>query len=130
MGKFFKLLLGFQTSLDKARQIKCDPVKKDKSVRFAVLSIILALCAVGFAALTSVFFLWYQSGNIVLIIAGVIVGLGIGLCGAIVLLGNSIKYWAMQCYINKKVMTWISLVVLILAVVASVVIVLYILGMF
>lgn len=120
-------IVSISNSINKAKKIKNDPEKQPKSKRFGILSIICSLFAVALSSLVYLFPMWLSSNNIVLIVVGVVVGIGIGAIGAVTLLFHSIINLWLQFYINKKAISWVSLAILILAIIAIVVILIFIL---
>ncbi len=112
---------GFQKRRNKAKSIKADPEKQPKSKIFGITSIFVSILSVALSFLIVYGLKWMFADGLLIIIAGVAVGL-IGLFGTLFSLYEAIESWAFQLYINKRTITWISLAVWILAIAAIVVI--------
>ena len=84
---------------------------------------------VGLAALTMLLPLWLNSNNFVLLIFGIILG-GVGFIGTISFFVNSLIRFMLQISSNRKHISWIAMVVLIIAVAASIFLILTTIGMF
>ncbi len=127
MSNFFKFLFRINTSQEKAREIKADPVKREKSIRFGILSIILSIFAFACSCLMLLFGSIQDSALLILFMI-IIIGIGIG--GAAILLIDSLIYCITQFSINRKWMSWLSIIIFILALVGSAVMILYGFGTF
>lgn len=112
----------FRRTKERAKSIRENPEKQPKSIRFGVVSVFASLLGVAFSFLIVFGLKWLMSDNLWLIIAGAVIGL-IGLAGALASVYKAIESWGFQIYINKSPMSWISLVVWILAIAAIVLIV-------
>lgn len=103
----------------RAREIAADPERKSRSMRYGVFAIVMALC-VPACALLIYFSLKGMSGEAALLLIFWIALLAIGIGGVLVFFVNSLAFWILQCCINRKAITWISLVVLLLSLAAAV----------
>ncbi len=120
--KIIKSIFKFGVNIADARTLHKDTEKKDKVVRYGIISIFNSILTVALVSLL-VFganMLFGQGGLGELIIGGILALIGIA--GAITSLLNAIFYTILQFIVNKKAMSWIALVVLILAIGASVII--------
>lgn len=122
-----RLLFDLFNDIARARRIKENPEKQAKSVRFGVTSIVCSLLALPFSGLIFLFVQSLSSNNFVLIIGGILFGLGLGVGGAIALLYQAVKNWALQLYINKKPIAWVGLAISIISLIGCVGIVVYML---
>lgn len=100
----------------KARAIREDEVKRQKSVHFAVTSMIFAAVAIAFACLGG-FLLAFEN---TLYILTLVVGIGCLAVTVVMLVGALVRVIA-QFSINKKAASWVALVFLLAAVAACVV---------
>ncbi len=117
--KVFKFVEEHRKNKAKAIEIREDPERQPKSKRFGVSSIIFSVFAVAFAALLGYGVRLVTDGDFLTQVAGFF-AIIFGVCSAIFLIFKAIEYWAFQALINKKAMTWISLVFWILAIGGSV----------
>lgn len=118
--KIVNVFFDFFNVFTKAKQIRQDGERRGKSVRFAISSIVYSLIAVAFVLLGS--FLTSvreESGILVIFVLVFIIGL---FAGAIVSFIGALMRVIAQFTLNIKPMTWIALIVLLLAVLASVII--------
>jgi len=117
--RFLNFAYEFRRTKERAKAIKQDEEKRNKSVRFGVASIISAVTCVAFTIPLLFGIKWITSDDmgIVLTIGSAIVAL-IGLFGILAALYKAIESWAFQLYINKRPITWISLAVWIAAIIA------------
>ncbi|MDE6441448.1 MAG: hypothetical protein K2L12_01680 [Clostridia bacterium] len=106
----------------KAKQIRQDGERREKSVMFAISSIVYSLIAVA-AVLLGSFLMSVQDGAGILIIFVVVIVIGF-FAGAIVTFIGALLRVIAQFTLNLKPMTWIALVVLLLAALVSVIIIL------
>lgn len=129
MFKIINAIFNWKLTLDKARKIKADPEKQPSSKRFGIFAIIYGLLIIPFSALIYVFFLCLNTNSVIMTALGAIAGL-VGLLGTIGYLIAAWKNWGLQLYINKKPITWISLAVIIVSIIASIIIVIIEFGAF
>ncbi len=123
-------LFHLSNDIARARQIKENPEKQQRSVRFAVLSIICAVLAVPFSGLPFLFVQSLSSNQFIFIIGGILFGLGLGIGGTLILLYHAIKNWILQLYINKKPIAWVALAIAVISLIGCVGIILYTLQVF
>lgn len=118
-------VVDFFSSIREAKEIKANPEKQPKSIRFGVHAIInsiaMLISSVFIGVILMVHLLEVPIIGLVLIIA---LGLSV-----LLLLTHTIKNWALQVYINKRPITWISLAVVILSIAASIAIVILMNGL-
>ncbi len=122
MSKFFKILFRIGTSQEMARQIKSDPVKREKSIRFGILSIILSIFAFACSCLMLLFGSIQDSALLIFLM---IIIIALGVAGPVILLIDSLIYCITQLTINKKWVTWLAVVVLVLAFAGSIFMILH-----
>ena len=114
------LILDWIDIVNKARWAKSDPEKRQKVFRFGI-------CAVIYALMTAVFscglllFQFVGNGIIVSVLA-LIFGITIGVFCTLVCLVTALIYWFCQLSVNKKPITWISLVLMLAGFAAAVMI--------
>lgn len=123
-------LFHLSNDIARAKQIKENPEKRYKSVRFAVSSIICSILALPFSGLIFLFIQSLSSNNFILIIGGILFGLILGLSATLILLYQAIKNWILQLYINKKPIVWVALAISVISLIGCVGIVLYTLHVF
>lgn len=126
---FIKSSINLGLKIADARTIKKDPEKRKKCKIFGISSIVYSILMVAMAALTMVFPLWLHSDNFVLLIVGIILG-AVGFISTITFFVNSLIRFILQISINRKAITWIAMVVLIIAIAASVFLILRTMSMF
>ena len=118
MKNFFRTLFNISFDVRRAGEIRRDPERKNKSVRFGVLAIILSIIAIPFSLLMFLTAnVLASDGGLITLIIEFILGL-LGIAIPVILLLDSLFYMILQLSINRKAMTWISLVVVIGAIVA------------
>ena len=108
----------------RARRIREDETRREKSVGFAVSSIILSLFSVALAV-GGVFLLKLLldgDNDALVLLIFTIAGLAVCFIGALTTLVNSLVRVIAQLSINKKVIGWVALAVFIAAVVAIIII--------
>ena len=103
-----------------AHEAKQDPERRPKVVRFGVCAIIYALFTIV-CALGLLLFQFAGDGLFVTIIC-VLFGVAIGVIATLVCLITALIYWFCQLSVNKKPMTWISLVIMLACFAAAVII--------
>ena len=107
----------------RARRIREDETRREKSVGFAVSSIILSLFSVALAV-GGVFLLKLLldgDNDALVLLIFIIAGLAVCFIGALTTLVNSLVRVIAQLSINKKVIGWVALAVFIAAVVAIII---------
>lgn len=118
MKSFFRTLFNLAFDIRRASEIRRDPERKSKSVRFGILAIVLAIIAVPFSLLMfPTFNVIASGGGLFTLIIAIILGL-LGVALPVVLLLDSLFYMILQLSINRKAMTWIALVVVVGALIA------------
>lgn len=108
----------------RARRIREDETRREKSVGFAVSSIILSLFSVALAV-GGIFLLKLLldgDNDALVLLIFIIAGLAVCFIGALTTLVNSLVRVIAQLSINKKVIGWVALAVFIAAVVAIIII--------
>ena len=108
----------------RARRIREDETRREKSVGFAVSSIILSLFSVALAV-GGVFLLKLLldgDNDALVLLIFTIAGLAVCFIGALTTLVNSLVRVIAQLSINRKVIGWVALAVFIAAVVAIIII--------
>lgn len=108
----------------RARRIREDETRREKSVGFAISSIILSLFSVALAV-GGVFLLKLLldgDNDALVLLIFTIAGLAVCFIGALTTLVNSLLRVIAQLSINKKVIGWVALAVFIAAVVAIIII--------
>lgn len=119
------LIYDFFNVISEAHSIKQDEIKRKKSVRFAVISIIFSLMMIACAAGGAFIFTISDSSLLVIFLIVIAVGL---LGGAVMCFLGALLRAIAQLIINRKAISWIALVVLIISVAVSAVIVIKLLG--
>ena len=107
----------------RARRIREDETRREKSVGFAVSSIILSLFSVALAV-GGVFLLKLLldgDNDALVLLIFTIAGLAVCFIGALTTLVNSLVRVIAQLSINRKVIGWVALAVFIAAVVAIII---------
>lgn len=107
----------------RARRIREDETRREKSVGFAVSSIILSLFSVALAV-GGIFLLKLLldgDNDALVLLIFIIAGLAVCFIGALTTLVNSLVRVIAQLSINKKVIGWVALAVFIAAVVAIII---------
>ncbi|MDE6399119.1 MAG: hypothetical protein K2L51_07345 [Clostridiales bacterium] len=113
-----------------AREIRGDAERRQRSKKFGIHSIVNALFAVPFGALTAVFPQWMRNSDTqLLFIFGVAIFI-IGIAGMLILLVNAIAYFLLQLSLNRTAVTWVALVFLILSVAGCALVSLWAFGLF
>lgn len=110
-----------------ARAIKKDPEKRPKCKKFGAKSIVYSIFAVGFIALFILGINWISSGNV----GNIVIGFIFAIIGAICTLScliNSIGHCILQISVNRKAISWIALLILLIGLAAAAIIALKILG--
>lgn len=107
----------------RARRIREDETRREKSVGFAVSSIILSLFSVALAV-GGIFLLKLLldgDNDALVLLIFTIAGLAVCFIGALTTLVNSLVRVIAQLSINRKVIGWVALAVFIAAVVAIII---------
>ena len=118
MNNFFKTLFNIAFDVRRARELRNDPERKEKSKRFGILAIVMAIIAIPFSLLMfPTANILASDGGIITLLVVFVLGL-IGIVIPAVLLLDSLFYMILQLSINKKAISWISLVVVIGAIIA------------
>lgn len=123
MRSLLSALFNLSYDISRAKKIKENPEKREKSVRFAVVALACFIFAIPFCALLFLFINAIGSNNLIIIIGGVLFGLVLGIGGTVSLLFQGIKNFFLQLYINKKPITWITLGVMIVSIVSCAIII-------
>ena len=113
--KFFEFLFNIGILFSRAKSIKNDPEARAKSAQFGVTSIIYSVIAAVFFAL-GVFLISLVLKNdsvIILILCGLFGAASV--LGSLLTLLHGVIRFALQASINKTAITWVALVVLIIA---------------
>lgn len=108
----------------RARRIREDETRREKSVGFAISSIILSLFSVALAV-GGVFLLKLLldgDNDALVLLIFTIAGLAVCFIGALTTLVNSLLRVIAQLSINRKVIGWVALAVFIAAVIAIIII--------
>lgn len=122
--KSFRFISDMFNMSVRARRIREDETRREKSVGFAISSIILSLFSVALAV-GGVFLLKLLldgDNDALVLLIFTIAGLAVCFIGALTTLVNSLLRVIAQLSINKKVIGWVALAVFIAAVVAIIII--------
>lgn len=116
--KLIRFLFDIFDVFSKASEIRRDEERRERSVRFAVSSIVYSVIAVA-AVLFGLFLMSVREESGILVIFLIAIAATFFAGGLVTFIGALLRVIA-QFTINRKPMTWIALVVLLLAVGVSV----------
>lgn len=126
--KIIRKIFSIGSRIADARDIKKDPEKRLKSKKYGAMSILSSILSIGFVALLSFALGWIFGGeNLGRIIIGFVLAV-IGALTAISSLFNSIGFCILQISINRKAISWIALLFLIIGIAACALVALKILA--
>ena len=116
----FNFLFRVSKMRDKAKRIKEDEEKREKSIYFGVVSISYSIVSVGMCALGGWLFTTFMDTGLVLftIMAGIIF-----MIGGLALFIWSLVGWILQLSINRRFIGWIAILVFIASLVGSIILV-------
>ncbi|MDE7105935.1 MAG: hypothetical protein K2O22_02075 [Anaeroplasmataceae bacterium] len=116
----FNFLFRVSRMRDKAKRIKEDEEKRERSMYFGVVSISYSIVSVGMCALGGWLFTTFMDTGLVLftIMAGIIF-----MIGGLALLIWSLIGWILQLSINRRFIGWLAILVFIASLVGSIIIV-------
>ena len=100
-----------------AKRIKQDPEKRQKTVRFGISAVLYGLMTILCACALLLF--QFVGDEIVVSFLCIIAGAAIGGFGTLVSLITALLQWFCQLSLNKRPVTWISLVLMLLCFVVA-----------
>lgn len=127
MNNFFKALFRFGLSRQRAIQIKNNPEKAPKSIRFGVMSIIWSVTAILMSCFALLFGL--KDSNQAAYIIMFIIIISFAFLGTFICITQALTHMSFQFSINKNWCSWTSMVIAIVSIVACGVIIAIGLGM-
>lgn len=110
---------------DKAKRIKEDEEKREKSIYFGVVSISYSIVSAGMCILGAALFANFMDTALVLFI--IVIGIGF-MIGGLVTFVWALVGWILQLSINRRFIGWLAVLVFIAGLVTSVLVVLGQLG--
>lgn len=113
------LIWDWSRIVERARQVKQDPEKRQKVVRFGVCAVIYAILTALCACALLLFQVGFDSG-IVLGVLILILAIGIGGFGTLISFITALIYWFCQLSVNRKAGTWITLILVLVCFAAAV----------
>ena len=111
------LIWQWSNMIDQAKKIKQDPEKRQRTVRFGVLAIFYGLITTACAC--ALLLAQFIGQGILLTVFGVVMAFGIGVVGTLVSFITALIHWFCQLSLNKRPITWISLVFMLISFVAA-----------
>lgn len=119
--KLIRFIFDIFNVFTKASELRRDEEIRSKTVGFAISSIVYSLIAVGAVLIGALSFsIWEASGILMIFVIVITIALFAG--GVVTFIGALLRLIA-QFTLNRKPMTWIALVVFILAIIAAVLII-------
>jgi len=94
--------------IQKAREIKNDPERRDKSVRYGVSSIISAVLTPVFGLIFFAVPWFFEGEGMLYLVLGIAVA-AIGAGGILISFVQAVFYMALQFYVKRKPIAWIAL---------------------
>ena len=112
-------LFGIFFSAREAGEIRKDPERRAKSVRFGVMSLLFSVVSVPVACLMLLFPSLMSGMGAILVVFNVAILL-IGAGGCLMFMFNALFYFIVQITINRKLITWLALILFLGALAANI----------